>query len=736
MKKPIFIFVAILVAVSIHAQEVIPGFNRETSSGQIALEATFDQKVNTQNLDQWMKYMSSHPHELGSPFNHELTGFIAGKFRSWGYTVKIDTYYVLFPTPKVRNLEMVSPVKYKAVLAEPKLKEDATSGQISEQLPTYNAYSADGNVEAEVVYVNYGVKKDYEELERLGVSVRGKIVIARYLGSWRGIKPKLAAEHGAIGCIIYSDPRDDGYFQGDVYPEGAFRNSMGVQRGSVMDMPVYPGDPLTPGYGATKDAQRLDRSEAKTLVKIPVLPISWHDAQPILSALEGQVCPETWRGALPITYHVGPGPAKVRLNLQFNWDIKPCYDVIATLEGSRYPDQWIVRGNHYDAWVNGAADPISGAVALLEEARIIGELAKAGNRPERTIKFCAWDGEEPGLIGSTEWVEDHADELRQKAVAYINTDGNERGFLFAAGSHSLKTFMQSVAGSVSDPERNVSVLERQKAFLMVKNGKDKFRGFQLEALGSGSDYTPFLQHLGVSSLNIFYGGEGDGGEYHSIYDSYDDYTRFKDPGFQYGAALVKTDARIVLRLANAGILPYNFVDMDSTITGYVKELMALNEKMRKDNNQTNYLLDHNYYTLAADPTREYHAPEKKEIVPYLNFALLQNALVTLHEKTQAWSKIDFDSLNRDQMEKYNGQVFQSERSFISDQGLPGRPWFRHELYAPGLYTGYGVKTMPGIREAIEEEHWEQAQQQIDIMTATLNRYSEEMQKIIDLTSEK
>lgn len=734
MQKYTFLVAAMLTSYVAVSQQVINGFTPQSSARETALEQKFDQQVSTADLDQWMKKMSAHPHELGSPYDHELTAFIAGQFKSWGYEVHVDTFYVLFPTPKVRQLEMTAPTAFKPTLAEPKLKEDPTSGQVSEQLPTYNAYSADGNVEGDLVYVNYGVKKDYEELDRLGVSVKGKIVIARYMGSWRGIKPKLAAEHGAIGCIIYSDPKDDGYFQGDVYPNGAWRSDLGVQRGSVMDMPVYPGDPLTPGYAATKNAKRLNRSDAVTLDKIPVLPISYHDALPMLKALTGQVCPESWRGALPITYHVGPGPAHVKMNLQFNWDIKPAYDVIATLKGSTYPDQWIIRGNHYDAWVNGANDPISGQVALEEEAKITAKLASEGNAPKRTIMYCAWDGEEPGLIGSTEWVEAHADELSKKAVVYINTDDNIRGFLFAGGSHTLNSFMESVAQSVTDPEKKVSVLERQKAAIMVKDGMKKYKGFRLDALGSGSDYTPFLQHVGISSLNLGYGGEGAGGEYHSIYDSYYDYTHFKDPNFAYSAALVQTDGHAVLRLANMDVLPFNFVDMDSTMNGYVKELIKLNDKTRDDNKQTDYLLAHHYYDLASDPTREYHSPEEKKDVPYLNFAELQNAMAKFDEQATAWCKIKFDSLSSQQKDRYNAAVFLTERNLLTDKGLPGRPWFRHELYAPGLYTGYGVKTMPGIREAIEEENWPQAQEQINIMAGVINSYADALQQLIQTTA--
>lgn len=731
MKIQVLTLIFLLLIHYTSAQKNIPGFMGSSLQEQKKLETNFDRYIKSENLDQWMKKLSARPHHLGSSYQKELCQFISSLFESWGYQVKVDTYYVLFPTPKIRQVEMISPTHYKAVLAEPKLKEDATSGQTSEQLPTYNAYSADGDVEGELVYVNYGVKDDYKELERMGISVNGKIVITRYMGSWRGIKPKLAAEHGAIGCIIYSDPKDDGFYQGDVYPEGPFKSEMGVQRGSVMDMPVYPGDPLTPGLPATKDADRLDRSNAKTLVKIPVLPISWHDAEPLLRNLKGPVCPESWRGALPVTYHAGPGPAKVRMNLKFNWDIKPVYDIIATLKGSKYPDQWILRGNHYDAWVNGAADPVSGTVALMEEARITSELAREGHAPMRTIVYCVWDGEEPGLIGSTEWVEGHADELRKKAVAYINTDGNSRGFLYAGGSHSLNSFMESIAGSVIDPQTGVTVGERLKARQIVNKGKEEYKGFHIEALGSGSDYTPFIQHLGISSLNIAYGGEGNGGEYHSIYDSYDDYTRFKDPGFQYGTALVETTGRAVLRLANADIMPFNVQEMDSTMATYIKELVDLSDDKRKENQEVNYLLEKKMYTLAADPTKKYVPPEKKPEVPYLNFAPVQNAMANLDDRVAEWKKISPDSLSEPQIEAYNNLVYHLEEYLISDQGLPGRPWFKHVLYAPGLYTGYGVKTMPGIREALEEEKFNEAQDQINIMANVIREYSSEVANLIE-----
>ena len=560
------------------ADKPLLGFSAEGSAAQRALEARFDEQLKAENLRGWMKRLSARPHELGSAYGRDNAEFLAAQFRAWGYDTRLEQFDVLFPTPKTRLVEMTAPTRFLARIAEPALKEDATSGQAKEQLPIYNAYSVDGDVEGLLVYVNYGVPKDYEILESHGIDVKGKIVIARYGGSWRGIKPKVAAEHGALGCLIYSDPRDDGYAQGDVYPKGAWRNENGAQRGSVADMPLFAGDPLTPGVAATKDAKRLDRKDAPTLTKIPVMPISYGDALPLLRALEGPVAPEAWRGALPITYHLGAGPARVHLKLEFDWKLVPALDVIAVLKGAERPDEWVLRGNHHDAWVNGAGDPISGAVALLEEARVVSELVKAGARPRRTIVYALWDGEEQGLLGSTEWVEAHADELAAKAVAYINTDGSARGFLSAGGSASLEPFVNEIAKDVTDPETRVSVQERAKAHLQLNGSPEaakevRERGeLRLPALGSGSDFTPFLQHLGVASLNIGFGDDDSGGSYHSIYDSFDHYTRFLDPTFAYGVTLAKVGGRVVLRLANADVLPFDPTPVADTVAGYAREV--------------------------------------------------------------------------------------------------------------------------------------------------------------------
>jgi N-acetylated-alpha-linked acidic dipeptidase len=704
------------------------------------LEAQFDSHLNRDNLRNWMKRMAARPHHVGSAYGKENAEFMAAQFKSWGYDTQIEEFYVLFPTPKTRVLEMIAPVTFKPTLSEPALKEDATSNQISEQLPIYNAYSIDGDVTGELVYVNYGVPKDYEELEQRGIDVKGKIVIARYGGSWRGIKPKVAAEHGAIGCLIYSDPRDDGYFQGEVYPKGAYRNERGAQRGSVADMPLYPGDPLTPGIGATKEAKRYSIKEAPTLTKIPVMPISYGDAKPLLAALGGPVAPESWRGALPITYHLGPGPAKVRLKLEFNWDIKPLYNVIAKMRGSDYPDEWIIRGNHHDAWVNGADDPVSGMVATMEEARAIGELVKNGWKPKRTIIYCAWDAEEPGLLGSTEWAEAHADELKNKAVIYINSDSNGRGFLFVGGSHTLEKFVNQVARAVVDPQKKISVAERARALRIVRGSPEDRKeardrsDLRIFALGSGSDYTPFLQHLGIASLHIGYGGEDGGGSYHSIYDSFDHYTRFGDSNFEYGVALAQTAGRVVLRLADHDLLPFDFLNCTETIAKYAKEVMKLADDVREETEELNRRLKDKTLEAVADPKETYVAPKPQAPVPYLNFSPLQNAVAKTQQSARSYDRAmnglmaNGKILAAEKQKALNAILINMERALTSSAGLPRRPWFTHQIYAPGFYTGYGVKTLPAVREAIEQRNWDEAEAQIVVVAQTLERFANEIER--------
>jgi N-acetylated-alpha-linked acidic dipeptidase len=726
MKQILFLFFILLVPYALAGQtNALFGFSSTAAAKEQDLENKFDQQLQAKNLDQWMKQLAMLPHHVGSAHGKANAEFIAAQFKSWGWETNIEEFQVLFPTPKLRVLEVVSPTPYKAKLTEKALKEDPSTST-PDMLPSFNCFSVDGDVTAEVVFVNYGLPADYDLLERYGIDVKGKIVISRYGGSWRGIKPKVAAEHGAIGCLIYSDPKDDGYGAGEVYPKGAFKNETGVQRGSVLDMPLAPGDPLTPGYGATKDAKRIDRKDAATLTKIPVLPISYEDAQPIFAAMGGPVAPAEWRGGLPLTYHLGPGPTKVHLKLEFNWELRPAYDVIAKLKGSEFPDQWVIRGNHHDAWVHGANDPISGLIAEMEEARVIGMMAKNGQGPKRTLIYCAWDAEEPGLLGSTEWVEAHADELKQKAVAYINSDSNGAGFLGAGGSNTLEKFFNQVARDVTDPQTQKSVLDRRNAANQVFY-KQNSTDFKLEALGSGSDFTPFIQHLGIASLNIGFGGEDDGGEYHTIYDTYADYVRFKDNNFMYGIALAKVGGRTALRLANAEILPFDFQHFYETVRGYSDEVIRFADEQREKTEKENRLISEGVYGMVLNPRESIKAPKVLAETPHFNFAPILTALDKLEKAANHYQEMGDKTAANAAM--INQVLMHLEQKLTLEQGLPKRPWFKHFIYAPGFYTGYGVKTLPGIREAIEQREFLEVDKQIANTAQVLNAFTAEVEKL-------
>ena len=660
-------------------------------------EEKFRRVPQPERVKEYARVMSEEPHHAGSPGSKAVAEYVLGKFKEWGLQARIEEFEALLPTPRERLLELLEPEPYRAKLQEPAIREDKDSSDAG-QLPTFNAYSPDGDVTAQVVYVNHGVPADYERLEKLGIDVRGKIVLARYGGSWRGIKPKVAAEHGAVGCVIYSDPKDDGYFKGEVYPKGPYRPPEGVQRGSAMDMPLYPGDPLSPGWVLEKGSKRLSREEARTLVKIPVLPISYADATPILKNLGGPVAPEEWRGALGFTYHVGPGPAKVRLKLAFNWDVKPIYNVIATIPGAELPNQWVIFGNHHDAWVNGADDPVSANAALLETARGLAEMVKQGWKPKRTVVLASWDAEEWGLIGSTEWAEKHAEELHQKAVVYVNTDSNSRGILRAGGSHSLERLVNDVARDITDPETGQSLFERMRARAIEKakteEDKKKITGradLRIAALGSGSDYTVFVDHLGIASLNLSFSGEEGGGVYHSIYDSFDWYAKFGDPNFVYGRVLAQVTGSVVVRLADAAVLPFEFTNLTETLGTYVEEIEKLN-------------------------------PEGVDV------GSLRTALAGMKkaaERLEAARK-NAGKVAPERLREVNLLLFRIERAMLDTGGLPGRPWFRHQFYAPGWYTGYDVKTLPGIREAVEAKKWDLARRQMEVVRKVFGLVTEQI----------
>jgi|CZKL01.1.fsa_nt_gi N-acetylated-alpha-linked acidic dipeptidase len=720
-----------LLAITAHATDpgrTLRGYTTEDSTSEMQWEQKFRELPDRDRIRENMRRLSARPHHVGSPYDKDNADWLVSELKSYGLDARIETFSALFPTPKLRSLELLGPNKFSAKLQEPALSVDPTSSQTSEQLPSYNAYSRDGDVTGPLVYVNYGRPDDYEVLDRMGISVRGAIVIARYGMSWRGIKPKVAAEHGAIGCILYSDPRDDGYYRGDSYPDGPMRPSEGVQRGSVMDMPVYPGDPQTPGIGAVAGAQLIPLDQVKTITKIPVLPISYSDATPFLKTLGGETVPENWRGGLPFTYHVGPSTAQAHLELKFNWDRKPLYDVVARIPGAKHPDQWVIRGNHHDAWVNGAGDPVSGASPELEEARALGNLLKAGWKPQRTVIYCFWDGEEPALLGSTEWVETHAAELKEHAVAYFNSDGNGRGYFRAEGSHSLENFVNDVAKDIDDPETKMSVWKRvrlvdlSRATAAPARSEIRSRAdLRIPALGSGSDYTAFIDHVGVASVNLGFGGEDEGGgQYHSVYDDFYWFTHFEDTDFSYGRALAQTAGTMVMRMADADVLPFQFADFADTIHLYLGELKTLAGDARDKAKERDKQIEEGVYQALFDPKKHMVAPPVEPVPPYLNFAPLEQASDDL---TNAAQELDqaIVAAGGTVPEDVNLALIQSERALINDEGLPNRPWFRHLIYAPGFYTGYGVKTIPGVREAIEQKDWKEADTQIVRVSTALER---------------
>jgi len=712
----------------------LAGFSAASSRDERHWEEIFRAIPKPENLRAYMLHLSARPHNVGTPYDKENAEWIAARFKEFGLDTHIESFDILYPTPKERVVELVDGgPKFVAKLQEPPIAQDPTSSQQAEQLPTYHIYSIDGDVSAPLVYVNYGIPEDYEQLDRFGVSVKGAIVIARYGHSWRGIKPKVAAEHGAVGCLIYSDPHDDGFAEGETFPNGPWRPKDGVQRGSVADMPIYAGDPLTPGVGATKNAKRLDLKDVQVFTKIPVLPISYADAQPLLASLTGPVAPPAWRGGLGMTYRVGPGAGKVHFKLKSDWGLKPIYDVIARIPGAAYPDEWIIRGNHHDAWVNGAEDPTSGMVAVLEEARALGELVKAGWKPKRTIIYCAWDAEEPGLIGSTEWAEEHAEELRSKGAVYINSDSNSRGYFQVGGSHTLEKFVNDVMRDVRDPETGLSTWKRDQLRRISEASAPEHRqeartrsDLRVYALGSGSDYTAFLQHDGIASLNIGFGGEDGGGIYHSIYDDFYWYTHFSDTEFVYGLALAQAGGTAVMRLADAELLPLEFGDFADTIQMYVRELKNLSQKMRDDITEKNREIDEGVFKATDDPRKKLVAPGKEPVPPVLNFAPLDNATDALVRSAAEYRKAleqaatnGGAALANASIARTNRMLIDSERKLAPPQGLPGRPWFKHLIYAPGQYTGYEAKTLPAVREAIEQNQSQQADKAIAVVSATL-----------------
>jgi N-acetylated-alpha-linked acidic dipeptidase len=714
-------------------------------SNEAGVERSFEGMIHPTDLRDWMKLLASEPNHVGSPHDKANANQILAWFKEWGWDAHIEPFWVLYPTPISETFELVGTTPFKATLQEPPIAGDTSATATEPALPAYVAYQGDGEVTAPLVYVNYGMDDDYKTLQRLGVSVKGTIVIARYGGGWRGLKPKLAYEHGALGCVIYSDPGNDGYAIDKTYPAGPMRPPRGLQRGSVSDVSLYPGDPLTPGVPATKNAKRLKISAAPTILKIPTLPISYADAQVFLAGLGGPVAPPSWRGSLPITYHVGPGGAAGHLAVKSDWSLKEIDDVIAIMKGSTWPDQWVIRGNHHDGWVFGASDPLSGQVALLAEAKAIGGLVKAGWHPKRTLIYASWDAEEPMLLGSTEWTEAHGNELKRKAVLYVNSDTNGRGFLAVAGSHDFQHLVNEIAGDVRDPETGVSVGQRLRAHMRIaglepdakenvkadaKTAADPDKDFPIEALGSGSDFSGFIDHLGVPSLDVAFGEEGDTrGVYHSRYDTFEHHSRFVDPGFIYDALLARTAGRLMLRVADADLPVQRPRGLAEAVSDYLDQLEKLEDNEREQAETQAGLLRERVFQLAADPTKSSGLPTPLDRVPHLEFAALENAIDRLQHSAKAYDDALAKSgadLASARLEHLQLLMLTIDQTLALDNGLPGRPWYKNLIYAPGRLTGYEAKTLPGVREALEDRRWADANHYATLTAQALNKYSDRL----------
>lgn len=727
-----------------------PGFGGPSpgSPDEAAFERNFDALIHPEELRAWMKLLAAEPNHVSSPHDKANADQILAWFKSWGWEAHIETFSVLYPKPIRETLELLGPHKFTATLQEPPIPGDSSATATDPALPAYLAYARDGDVTAGLIYVNYGMVDDYKMLERLGVSVKGKIVIARYGSGWRGLKPRLAQEHGAIGCIIYSDPAQDGYSIDDTYPSGPMRPPGGIQRGSVIDMSLYPGDPLTPGIAATSDAKRLPIGNAPTIMKIPTIPISYADAQVLLASLLGPVAPAPWRGALPITYHVGPGTAPVHLAVKSDWQLHPIYDVIAIMKGSTWPDHWVVRGNHHDGWVFGASDPLSGQVALLAEAKAFGGLAAQGWHPKRTLVYASWDGEEPMLMGSTEWGEAHSAELKQKMALYINSDANERGFLEVGGSHDFQHLVNEVAGEVIDPETGVPIGQRLRAKIRIaalaptapehlkaeaKIAADPGKDFPIEALGSGSDFSVFLDHLGVPALNVGFAEEGrSGGVYHSRYDTFEHHSRFVDPGFIYDALLAKTIGRMVERVADSELPVQNAGGLANAISEYLEQVKKLADEEREQAEAQAGLLRDRAFQLAADPTKSSGVPAALDSVPHIEVASLEDAVDRLKRSAKAYDDAlakNGPHLSPTQLARVQVLMLDIDQTLAPAVGLPRRTWNKNLIYAPGRDTGYEAKTLPGVREAIEERRWSDAPRYAELTANALNAYSDRLDQV-------
>ena len=663
--------------------------------------ATPDPKLAEEHL----RILTQAPHIAGSPEDKATAEYVAKKFREAGLDTEIAEYKVWMNYPAEISVDLTAPAGVE--MHGPQREHvDGDPFQDDPRIVTaYNGMSPSGDAEAEVVYANYGSPEDFDKLKRLNVDVRGKIVIVRYGENFRGVKAFVAQERGAAGVIIYSDPKDDGYYRGDAYPKGPWRPASGVQRGSIGYMFEFPGDPTTPGVASTPDlpeSKRVPPAQSDQLPRIPVTPISYADASPILEHLGGPPSPREWQGALPFTYHVGPGPAAVRMHLKQDYQLRTIWDVVGKVQGTAFPDEWVVAGNHRDAWVYGAVDPNSGTVAMLEAVHGLGALLKSGWKPKRTIVFGSWDAEEEGLIGSTEWGEEHAQELGS-AAAYFNVDVAVSGPKFgASGVPSLKQFIREIAKAVPSPQGGTvydgwekASQPNQPGFHPQETSTSTYRppAAQVRSdvpvgdLGSGSDYTVFLQHLGVPSTDI--GSTGDYGVYHSVFDNFAWFKKFGDPDFRYEQQMARVFGLEVIRMANADVLPYDYED-------YGKEILVYLDGAK---------------TKAKDRFGD-QAPDFSAAVE--GARRLEQAGARMLQKQR---KLPGTA------GRMNAKLRKAERALLIPEGLPKRPWFHHAIYAPGQYTGYAAVVIPGVNEAIDRGDLRQIEEQIAALAAALNRGS-------------
>lgn len=762
-----------LVASSGFGQDVpgnrLIGFTPDSRADQQRAEAVAVAVPTPEKARGWLRRLTEEPHVAGTPADRETAEFVQEKLRSWGWTADLVEYQVLlnYPQPESVKLNMVRPTRKSLPIREKAHADDKDSAS-PDAWPAFHGYGISGDVTGQVVYANYGRPEDFEALERLGVSVRGKIVLARYGQLFRGLKVLNAQRRGAIGILIYSDPADDGYMKGDVYPHGPFRPGSAIQRGSVQFLSLGPGDPSTPGTPSVAGAKRFpidplngfptaalpgqfkqgnpiifhpadDKAIAdweqatgqkrnEYFATIPSLPISYDAARPILEALGGPNVPGGWQGGLPFAYHVGPGPVEVQFAIAMDYEIRPIWNVIATIQGSVEPDRWVLIGNHRDAWTYGAVDPSSGTSATLEMCRALGAALKSGWKPRRTIVYASWDAEEYGLVGSTEWAEEHADELKDKALLMLNVDAAVSGpTLSVDGIPSLRDLLLSAASDVTNPRTGKSLADEWLAHRRTSWANSEpfdlgdFESSahrpiptfspQLNPLGSGSDYTVFTDHLGIPSLDVDFGGHY--GVYHSIYDDFFWMEKFGDPEFLTHATAARLYTLIALRAASSEVVPLTFTPYAEAIRDQLDDLRRI--VMRKER-------------ASGKPYDFSGLPELMASVSRLT----QQAKALDHATSELARKGNIDA---DKLERVNAALTQIERSFLLDAGLPGRAWFKHAIYAPGLTTGYACWPLPGVRQALIEDKADMLAEQSKALANRLDAATEAMRRAAELAGE-